>query len=297
MKKISIFTVAVSIVILFITSCEKNLDLTNPNAPTALGYWVTEKQAFDGATAIYSGLTVDGTYMRSFPGLNDSRGDDFIGDSPWADLVLTGKFIIPSTSGPVQWIWRDFYIVINRANQVINGVTNMDESILSADKKNRILGQAYFLRGLSYYNLAINFKVVPLVTSTEFNSDPATYPSTATEEVLWNQIFTDLQTAETNLPVSYANVDGPDNGQKGRATKGAAAGLLGKAYLYKKDYANAAIQFEKFFTGPLQGVYSLMADYRDNFKDINENNSESLFEVQFASGGSSDNWCCEPNSN
>ena len=297
MKKISIFIVAVATVLLFITSCEKKLDLVNPNAPTTSGYWVTEKQAFDGSTAIYSGLTVDGTYMRSYPGLSDSRGDDFVGDSPWADLVQTGKFIIPSTSGPVQWIWRDFYIVINRANQVIEGVGAMDASVLSEDKKKRILGQAYFLRGLSYFNIAINFKIAPIVTTTEFNRDPATYPASATEEELWNQIFSDFQAAEADLPLSYDNVVGPDQGQKGRATMGSAAGMLGKAYLYRKDYPKAAAQFEKFITGPLKGVYSLMPNYRDNFMDVNENNAESLFEVQFNSGGSTDNWCCEPNSN
>jgi len=298
MKKISLFALIIVSVIVFITGCEKKLNLVNPNAPTTTGYWVTEKQAFDGSTAMYSAFTVDGTYMRSFPGLTDSRGDDFVGDSPWADLVLTGKFIIPSTSGPVQWIWRDHYIVINRANQVIEGVGKMDASILSDDKKNRILGQAYFLRGLSYYNLATTFKFAPILTTPEFDRNPGNYPATATEEVLWNQVFTDLQAAELNLPISYDNVVGPDKGQKGRATKGSAAGLLGKSYLYRKDYAKAALQFEKFITGPLQGIYSLMPNYRDNFKEgvAFENNSESLFEIQFAPGGSTDNWCCEPNS-
>ncbi|MEO6731722.1 MAG: RagB/SusD family nutrient uptake outer membrane protein [Ferruginibacter sp.] len=292
MKKISF----IAALILFNISCEKKLNLVNPNSPTTNGYWVTEKQAFDGSTAMYSGLTVDGTYMRSFPGLSDSRGDDFVGDSPWADLVLTGKFIIPSTSGPVQWIWRDFYIVINRANQVIEGVGKMDPAVLSQEKKNRILGQAYFLRAFSYFNLANTFKILPVITSSEFDRNTSNYPATATEDALWNQIFTDLQAAETNLPINYDGVDGPDKGQKGRATKGSAAGLLGKAYLYRKDWTKAAAQFEKFFSGPLKNVYSLMPDYRDNFKDVNENNAESLFEIQFTSGGSTDNWCCEPNS-
>lgn len=293
MKKISLFAFLILSVIIFITGCEKKLQLLNPNNPTTTGYWTTESQALNGSTAIYSALTVDGTYMRSFPGLSDSRGDDFYGDSPWADLVLTGQFIIPSTSGPVQWIWRDFYQVINRANQVLEGVGGMDAASINTDLKNRILGQAYFLRALAYYNLATTYKIVPVLTSSKFT--PNELPGTATEEVLWNQIFSDLQDAETNLPISYNNVNGPDKGQVGRATKGAAAGLLGKAYLYRKDYAKAATQFEKFFTGPLKDVYSLMPNYRDNFRDVNENNAESLFEVQFKEeGGSVDNWCCEP---
>lgn len=279
----------------FTSSCEKKIELSNPNALTTPDFWKTREQAYAGVTAVYNALIVDGSYMRSFPGLTDSRGDDFVGDSPWLDLVLTGQFIIPTTSDPVFWIWREFYLVINRANQVIYYVSQYDESVLSADEKKRILGQAYFLRGLAYYNLATTFKVVPVVTDIIEGQDDY-FPPTATEEVLWNQIFSDLAQAEADLPISYDNVSGLDQGQKGRATKGAAAGLLGKSYLFRKDYAKAATQFEKFFPGgPLSGVYSLVADYRDNFRDVNENNSESLFEIQFTETGGADiNWCCNP---
>ena len=100
--------------------------MSNPNRLTTADYWKTSDQAFAGVTAIYNALTVDGTYMRSFPGLTDSRGDDFTGDSPWLDLVLTGQFIIPTTSAPVFWIWRDFYLVVNRANQVLENVSQYD---------------------------------------------------------------------------------------------------------------------------------------------------------------------------
>jgi len=152
--------------LLLITSggCDKKLDLTNPNALTTVDYWKTKDQAFAGVTAIYNAFTVDGSYMRSFPGLTDSRGDDFTGDSPWLDLVLTGQFIIPTTSDPVFWIWRDFYLAVNRANQVLAYVPPYDAGVLSAEQKARILGQAYFLRGLAYYNLATSFKAVPVIT-------------------------------------------------------------------------------------------------------------------------------------
>lgn len=277
------------------TGCDKKLEVSNPNSLTTADYWKTKEQAYAGCTSIYNALIVDGSYMRSFPGLTDSRGDDFTGDSPWLDLVLTGQFIIPTTSDPVFWIWREFYLTINRANQAIQYVAQYDESVLPAEEKKRILGQAYFLRGLAYYNLATTFKVVPVITRVIETKDDY-YPPTATEEVLWNQIFADLAEAEANLPINYDGVTGLDQGQKGRATKGAAAGLLGKALLFRKDYAKAATQFEKFFAGgPLNGVYSLMPDYRDNFRDVNENNSESLFEIQFTEGAGTDiNWCCQP---
>jgi hypothetical protein len=295
MKKLVSVIIGFLIVSFVLTvGCDKKLDQVNPNSLTTGESWKTRDQAFQGATAIYNALINDGTYMRSFQGLTDSRGDDFTGDSPWLDLVLTGQFIIPTNSAPVFWIWRDMYLVVTRANQVIYYVSQYDETVLPADEKNRIVGQAYFLRGLAYYNLATTFKIVPVITDPAL--DPSQYfGATGTEEGLWNQIFSDLQQAETDLPISYNSVTGPDQGQIGRATKGAAAGLLGKAYLYRKDYTNAAAQFEKFFTGELKDIYSLVPDYRDNFKDINENNSESLFEVQFQeSGGTDFNWTGEP---
>src|SRR3990170_4199706 len=143
MKKIFYIVIASSILTM---GCDKKLDQVNPNQATVDTYWKTKDQAYAGVTAIYNALINDGSYMRSFPGLTDSRGDDFTGDSPWLDLVLTGEFIVPTTSDPVFWVWREFYLVVNRANQVITYVGQYDESVLSADEKKRILGQAYFLR-------------------------------------------------------------------------------------------------------------------------------------------------------
>src|SRR3954470_20027087 len=145
-KIVSVFIGLIIVSLALTVGCDKKLDQTNPNALTAGAYWKTKDQAFQGVTGIYNALINDGTYMRSLPGLTDSRGDDFTGDSPWLDLVLTGQFIIPTNSAPVQWIWRDFYQVVNRANQVLQYVTPYDASILTAEQKSRILGQAYFLR-------------------------------------------------------------------------------------------------------------------------------------------------------
>ena len=145
MKKI-IYSI---VIILLVGGCDKKLDQVNPNLQTATTYWQTSDQAFAGVTAIYNALILDGTYMRSLPGLMDSRGDDFTGDSPWLDLELTGKFIIPTNSAPVEWIWRDLYITVNRANQVLANVSKYPDGVLTADQKSRILGQAHFLRALA----------------------------------------------------------------------------------------------------------------------------------------------------
>jgi hypothetical protein len=91
------------------------------------------------------------------------------------------------------------------------------------------------------------------------------------------------------LPASYTSTNGPDAGQIGRATKGAAMAYLGKALLFNKDFAGAATQFKAVIDA---NVYSLVANYKDNFTEANENNSESIFEVQFSrdAGGTDLGW-------
>ncbi len=277
-----------------LVACDDKLDISNPNRQTTSDFWQTESQAIAGCNAIYATLIIDGTYTRMTPALSDGRGDDVTGDSPWPDLVQVSNFTIPTTSGPVQWIWADYYRVIWRANQVLENTPGiaMDEAL-----KNRIIGQAYFLRGLAYFKLANFYKIVPLVLATP-KTPGDYYPATATEEELWNQIYSDFQQAKDMLPVSYSNVTGLDAGQIGRATQGAATGMLGKSYLYRKEWQKAADQFKELIDG---GRYSLVSNYRDNFTDANENNSESLFEVQFADpsqvGGTVMNWGGDPAAN
>jgi len=280
----------------FFISCDNQLDLMNPNSQTSENFWLNQDHALEGANAIYNSLLIDGYYMRMTPALTDGRGDDFKADSPWPDLGQVANFTIPATSGPIQWTWTAYYQCIFRANQVLENVPNieMDENI-----KNRCLGQAYFLRGLSYFNLATNFQKVPLILTVPLTVEDR-YPATASEDEIWKQIISDFQNAQNLLPVSYANVTGPDQGQKGRASKGSATGFLGKTYLYTKQWILAANEFKKIVEGPELNIYSLTTDYRDNFSPLIENNSESLFEVQFATpdqvGGTIKNYGGDPNS-
>ena len=285
--------------ILLITSfgCDDKLEITNPNSQTSGTYWQTESQAVAAVNAIYTGFITDGCYMRMFPILSDGRGDDFKGDSPWPDLVQVANFTILQTSGPVRWIWEAHYQIVYRANQVLHYVPDiqMDENL-----KKRLLGQAYFLRGMAFFNLANTYKNIPIITEIPKSTEDY-YPQTATEETIWNQIISDFQNAKDRLPINYSNVTGADQGQIGRATKGAATGLLGKAYLYRKQWQKAADEFKQLIVGPDLNIYSLVANYRDNFKPTNENNSESLFEIQFADpntvGGTVYNYGGDPNAN
>ncbi|MDN3594270.1 RagB/SusD family nutrient uptake outer membrane protein [Zunongwangia endophytica] len=283
-----------SIGMLAITGCEDELNLENPNSMTASLYWADEDQALAGINAVYTPLINDGYYMRMTPALTDGRADDFKADSPWPDLGQISNFTILPTSDPIRWMWEAYYQQVFRANQVLQNAPDIE---MDEDLKQRILGQAYFLRGLAYFHLAINFEKVPIpLTPAQVQEDY--YQPTGTEEELWTQIKSDFAQAQQMLPVDYENVNGPDRAQLGRATKGAATGFLGKAHLYQEEWSDAAAEFRKLIDGPEVNIYSLMDDYRDNFSPFSENNAESLFEVQFANpdqvGGSVKNYGGEP---
>jgi len=282
--------------LLAVVGCDDELELSNPNSQTTDTFWLTGEHAVEGVNATYNSLLIDGYYMRMTPALTDGRGDDFKGDSPWLDLVQVGNFTILPTSGPIQWMWSAYYQQVFRANQVIAYVPEieMDEAL-----RQRSLGQAHFLRGLAYFNLVTNFEKAPLILTVPLNEDEY-YPASASTEELWIQIILDFQAAQSMLPVTFANVSGIDQGQVGRATKGAATGFLGKAYLYTEQWSLAAAEFNKLINGPEVNIYSLVDDYRDNFSPFTENNTESLFEVQFATpdqvGGTVKNYGGEPSS-
>ena len=93
------------------------------------------------------------------------------------------------------------------------------------------------------------------------------------EADVWAQVISDLRAAQADLPVSYAGND------LGRATKGAATTLLGKAYMQNKRWADAQTQFAQVIGA---NTYSLVPKYTDNFRHTSENNAESIFEVQFS---------------
>ena len=117
--------------------------------------------------------------------------------------------------------------------------------------KNEVLAQARFLRAYYYFELVKWFGDVPLAVDERIQfGDQFNIERTPKNEV-YAQIESDLIYAAANLPVSWAEEE------TGRATKGSAQALLGKAYLYQNKFSEAAAAFELVIAGP----YDLVQDY------------------------------------
>jgi hypothetical protein len=175
----------------------------------------------------------------------------------------------PSNAGVLD-LYRGPYPGILYCNLVIANVPGMDiDTVL----RNRIVGEAKFLRANYYFILVRYFGDVPLITKPQTPSDDL-YPSRASKDEVYQLIVQDLKDAIALLPPreSYTGAD------VGRASKGAAIGMLAKVYLTLGDYSEVPPLCQQVAS---MG-YALNANYADNFDPAHKNSVESLFEVQYS---------------
>lgn len=189
----------------------------------------------------------------------------------WGADVFWNNYQIPATFLGLNTLWNQFYIGIARANYALPVVAKAKSTgVVAPALADRLAGEAYFLRGTMYYYLAACFGGVPLELTT--GSDGLS--SRASRDSVFRQVVLDMQQAEALL-VSKTALPAAD---LGRATKGAAYAYEGAAQMWLKNYTAALAAFNN---PELTNNYHLLS----NFADVNEynqqNNDESIFEIQF----------------
>jgi hypothetical protein len=270
------------------TACNDELDVQNPNNQTTYDFGNTESDLQEAIIACYNRIRLEGTFARVGYTLDAVRGDE-VWNSSQQWYLEYDNLNSPGTIGiGDEWPWRDNYHVVNRTNFVLSKVDGVKMSDASYKQ---IAGQALFLRALAYYHLATYYQTVPLITDYASYSDINTmYAANSTQDEVFDQIEADLTKAMQMLP----SRDKGGEWAKGRATCGAAAGYLARALMFRHKYAEAYTVLKDIIAGKY-GHYELTADYGDNFREGSayENNSESLFEVQFmdyGTGGTDEEW-------
>lgn len=266
-----------------IVSCDEEiLSPVNPNQLGIETFYRTGPQLEAAVNSVYAGLQANNLYNREYFFLHDLLSDDCDTGGPQLEgaraQVLNHVF---DASNPlVTANWRGWYRIVHRANLVLENAPNAVEEITDA-LRNRIIGEAHFLRALANFELVSLWGPIPLMTSSA--SSPDGEPRSSEEEV-YQLVFSDLQTAIANLSqkseLTGANV--------GRATRGAAQALAAKAHMFRGNFAAAKPFLEAVISS---GQYALVDRYLDNFEEENENNSESVWEVQFSQAfGNAGGW-------
>jgi hypothetical protein len=193
----------------------------------------------------------------------------------WGGDVFWNNYQIPSTFGGLATLWNQSYIGIARANSAFAIITKAEsKGVLTASLANRLRGEAFFLRGLTYYYLASSFGGVPLELDTVGTTVNLGLRPRSPRDSVFMRVVADMQQAETLL-MSKKDLQKTD---LGRATKGAAYAYEGAARMWLKDYTNALTAFNN---PELTNNYHLLKNYADVHEYDNQNNDESLFEIQF----------------
>lgn len=272
-------------VALLVTSCSKEkLELNNPNLITTATFWKSESDVNSAFAATYALLRdVNGGYwgVRGVE-LSNGRGDDFFIRNDVSYLYQLSTFTNTTDNSASTSLWNVSYQDIFRANQIIENVPTVPN--LGDEKQKLYIAEAKFLRGLNYFNLAINFGDVPLKLTQPQSADDY-FTAKSPEADVWKQVIQDFTDAASGLPVAW-----PAD-WKGRATKGAALGYLGKSHLYTEEWASAETTLKQLTTSPFS--YQLMPNYGDNFLQTTENNQESVFEIQVQDVGGNNPWAGE----
>jgi hypothetical protein len=253
---------------------EDFIDLAPPSDLNANDFYSSASEFNLAVNATYENLRSGGMYgglFRPCEMRSDNTFATWVSGSSF-DLTSIYTFDVNSANTYIHAWWNDMYEGIMRCNIITDriGDVDMDETI-----KKQYIGEASFIRALTYFHLVRLFGDVPLVTQVITVPESYQLGRNPVNDV-YEFIIDDLKVAENNLPSSYSGAD------IGRATNGAAQGLLAKVYLTRNDHANSKIYLEKVIGSD---DYLLLPKYEFLWDLQHENSKESLFEVQYKKGG------------
>jgi hypothetical protein len=281
------YIILITILVTFSWGCSESfLELENPNKVTNDNFWQTEEDLYSAVATIYNALVEDytGHYGTINWELKAGRTENFTIRNDVRSRYEISTYMNTFSNGSSSDLYKGCYIGIFRANQVIENGQQMD---IDEDVKNHLIAEAKFLRGLNYFILAIDFGAVPIITSVAATADDYYVPKSSHEEV-WQQCISDFNDAKEYLPETYPAE------QKGRATKGAAMGFLGRAYLYRHEYGKALTELKAIVDNENSFGYGLQPNYAELFDGQHENGVESVFELQYSLLGGPDIWTSNP---
>lgn len=253
-------------------------------------YYRNAEEALAGLIAVYDNVGgVNGPYIDKFLATNSASDDCYAGGGNSSDITeiqVWNNYTLTSAVGPQEALWSKGFSGIFRANVILSKLPDvpMDESL-----KARYTAEAKFLRVWFYFDLVRLFENVPLfrdpISTSEMydvlQEDPA---------VVYEFLEEELLAAIPDLPTSV-----PVDTEGGRVTQGAARALLGKVYLQREKFDEAAAQLAEVNGNPgstSQYGYSLLDDFADLWLFDNKHNSESIFEINHSGESNWGDWSC-----
>lgn len=250
-----------------IQACSENfLDVAPINQINSENFFNSEEDYSQALVASYDllGATYLNVILGEIASDNTLCGGENANDVPGWQEIDDMKH--SSVNDQVRNLWNWMYAGINRCNYIFEF-----QDKLEFEGKDQILAQNAFLRAYYYFELTKWFGDVPLAIDKRVSfSEVSNFPRVAKASV-YAQIEADLNFASSALPATQ--------GQLGRVTKGAAQSLLGKVLIFQGKYAEAATILDQVIAS---NNYDLHEDFSTLFLQQEENNQESVFEIQYS---------------
>ncbi|WP_255501696.1 RagB/SusD family nutrient uptake outer membrane protein [Olivibacter sp. SDN3] len=227
---------------------------------------VDEVSANAALNGVYSALR--DYYSVDFQSIAYLSGDNIQWTGSQSQVQEFINHRVNAENPTVSSSWNGIYVAINRANQVIYDVSVLADDVISENVKNRIAGEAYFIRALAYFDLARTWGGVPLITTpTQSVEDNSGIPR-STQAETYAQALADLEIAETLLP---------ENTNRFQATRKTAWALKARYYLYNQDWQQTIDYASRLIDD--RANYELLEPYYAFFAEGVTGTRESVFEI------------------
>ena len=275
MKKQIIYlskTIIIPVFLVFLASCDDFLDKKSPNKIDGDTFWTKPEDADKGIVGCYTKLDT-ATWAgakTSYMSLHwEGLSDNGFCQSTLYGYYNVSKGTISAASGEiVSAVWFEAYKGIAACNyflEKIEEIPNMDQA-----RKNKLRGEALFLRAWWYNELTMCYGDVPLILETLGYDESAYKVKRSPREKVVQQMYDDLDTAIRYLPaVSYTD---------GHAVQGSALAYKARVAMYNNDFATAAAMADKVIRS---GLFRLHDDYNGIFFDQQTNNPEIIFSIRY----------------
>lgn len=265
------------VLLIIFSACSKDfLEITPEDQITIDNYYNDDAQLLTGGAALYNRPWF--FFNEKFVLCMEVYAGNASGD--YVDIAQFNKFAVFAANQFSTEGYQSLFAVVAYANSLLDIVENKTGSGVSDEAKEWSKGEALFMRAVAYYFLVRTWGPVPILEDINtYGTNIPVYKNRV--EDVYALITRDLTAAADLLPIAWS-----DN-NKGRATSGAANGMLAEVYLTLKDYTNAKTYADKVINS---GQYALMPNYGDIFHPSNNNCIESLFELQWVSPPQGQHW-------
>ena len=245
------------LLLLVVTACE-DLDQFPPNIASS-----DSLEDFEGVlnAAYYYQLSA----VTPLAVMGEFRSDNaWMDEAPYTSFDEFNNNLTDMEDQFMGPFYTAMYKSILSANNVIENSTNETE-----------IGEAKFLRALSYFKLVIAFGDVPVNLVAEPSLTDLSILERQPASSVYNEvIIPDLNAAKAALDTEISD---------GRASKYAAQGMLGKVYMHMGNYSNAASELGAVVSGASAAGIELQENFEDIFGWEDDLNSEIIFAAQISS--------------